>query len=88
MDFREQLAYTERIIAPYKEQLSEITLFDIYKFLIEYWLDGPGDYTGKEFDEIDLIQEFEIKDMIDYILYADGFPVYETYDDYDDYESF
>lgn len=80
MDFKQQLSYCESIFSPYKEQQSEITLYNIYRYILDYCLDDfIADYTDEEYEELDLIQEFELRDYILSYLDEDGFVVYDNY---------
>ena len=68
MTFTERKKFCENIIAPYKDQLSDEILAEIYNVCSNY---------NYEFEEIsEMEQKFELGEMICWILDDNGFPVY------------
>ncbi len=80
MNFRGELAYCEKLIGAYKDQLSDDALYEIYSFVVEYWLSDAGKvYTDEELEEVEDRQGFEILDIIYGIMDKDGIPINEDY---------
>lgn len=72
MKFFDKMNFCEDIIKPYKEQLSDKVLAEIYTFCEKYDFELEPDEVLTED-----IQKFEIFDIISDILYKNGFPVYD-----------
>lgn len=86
MNFLEGKKYCEKIIEPYKEQISDEALAEIRKIYEDYCFDDDPDvvYTNEEPEEIDDRQKLELYDMICWVLHKDGFPVYDDFDEDED----
>lgn len=66
MTFEQRKDFCDNIIAPYREQLSDKILAELYKICKSY----------DEDDVLDIEQKFEIGDTVCYILDREGFPIY------------
>lgn len=77
-DFEIQ-AFCEKIIKPYKEQLSEEALAEIKSIYEDYCFDDDPNvvYTDEELEKIKDVERFELVDMVCYVLDKNGFPVYD-----------
>lgn len=89
MTFIERKEYCEQIIAPYKDQLSDEVLAEIYRICEDYDLEIEPNavYTDEELKEFEMNRKFEIYDTVSDILYENGFPVYDDLEDESTYIS-
>lgn len=76
----ERKAYCERVIAPYKEQMSDELYGEIKQIYTDYSFDIETEkaLTEDEIDTHETIQKFEMYDSILYLLDANGFPVFNN----------
>lgn len=79
MDLTERKEFCEKIIAPYKTQLSPEALAEIKSIYEDYCFDDDPNvvYTDEELEEIEDVERFELGDMVCYVLDKNGFPVYD-----------